>query len=147
MADINFELKELQTSARTYQKALLNIPVMALQELLVHMHPLANVRGEKIISWLKNNLQLGPYRKRVNEDGIEITGRSIKTYLGSVEQEFDPNEAGESIYASKTILGEEVKNFQFLYGTIKSNAKLANSQGSITFNSYMVRLKDLRLGQ
>ena len=49
--------------------------------------------------------------------------------------------------ASKTILGEEVKNFQFLYGTIKSNAKLANSQGSITFNSYMVRLKDLRLGQ
>lgn len=110
MADINFELKELQTSAKTYQKALLNIPVMALQDLLVHMHPLANVRGEKVISWLKNNLQLGPYRKRVNEDGIEITGRSIKTYLGSVEQEFDPNEAGESIYASKTILGEEVKN-------------------------------------
>lgn len=110
MQEIKFTPKDLKTSAQTYQKALLGIPVLSLQEELKHMTPVAGVRGKKTLTWLKNNVQIGPYRKRKNEDGIELEGRAIETYLGSVEQEFDPNEAGESIYASKTLLGEEIKN-------------------------------------
>lgn len=107
---IKFELDDLKTSAKTYEKQLLYFPVIALEKTIQHMNPKGGIHGEKTFSSFENDLELGPYNsKRKKDKEPTFKARTIKTYLGSVIQDFDPNDAVESIWGSKILLGEELK--------------------------------------
>lgn len=106
-----FELKitdsELQKSAVTYRKELLIMPVIAAMATLQHMTARPGVAGREVLGQLSGGIELGPYDpNRKDDDGLDITPRTLETYLGSVIKRFDMNSVAKTVYGALTTQGD-----------------------------------------
>lgn len=105
--------EELATSARKYRSELIMQPVHALADTLKHMNLRTGIRYSETVGELSGDIEMGPYSEtRIDESGVEIKGRTLYTYLGSVIKKFSPNSVAQSIYGSAITKGEALKNVE-----------------------------------
>lgn len=107
MGLINITDADLKKSATTYRRDLLTMPVIAAERTLRHMTGRPGVAGRETVGELSGEIELGPYDpKRVDESGVNITPRTLETYLGSVVKRFDVNEAAKTVYGELYAQGQ-----------------------------------------
>lgn len=103
--------EQLQLSGHKYRSELLQMPVHAMQETLQYMTLRRGIRYAETVGELTGNIELGPYSEtRIDNDGMNIKGRTLYTFLGSVVKKFSPNSVVKSIYDSAFTKGEELKS-------------------------------------
>lgn len=100
----------LALSCAKYRKELLQMPVHSMQETVQHMNVRRGIRYAETVGELTGNIDLGPYSEtRIDNDGMNIKGRTLYTFLGSVVKKFSPNSVVKSIYDSAITKGENLK--------------------------------------
>ena len=120
----------LALSGHKFRKELLQMPVHAMQETVQHMTVRRGIRYAETVGELTGNIDLGPYSEtRIDNDGMNIKGRTLYTFLGSVVKKFSPNSLVKSIYDSAITKGENLKNVDIAlrvlsYLTAKLGGKL-----------------------
>jgi len=104
---------ELAKSAAKYRKDLIMMPVIALATSLMHMTLRVGIRGKETVGELDGDIELGPYSEtRVDETGVNVKGRSLETFFGSVVKNFSPNSVVKSIYGDVALSGTALTNTQ-----------------------------------
>lgn len=104
-------LAELQKSAITYQKQLLQVPVLAAEDTLKYMRPYPGILGRHVITELSGSFQIAPYSRQNWGDGeATLTPRVLETYLGNNAYNFDPNELYGTVFGEAVFKGEELKS-------------------------------------
>ena len=107
--ELTFE--ELAQSARKLRKQLLQIPVYQAEKALKYMTPRVGIRVAETVGTLTGDMQFGPYDEdREDNQDVNITPRTLFTYLGSVVKNFRPNTIVQSIWGPSVLHGEGMKN-------------------------------------
>ena len=102
---------DLQKSATTYRKKLLQLPVIKAMATLQHMTGIPGLAGRLTVGTLSGDIELGPYNaKRVDSSETGILPRTLETFLGSVIKEFDPNTVAKTVYGEVFAQGKELVN-------------------------------------
>lgn len=113
MAQTIITLDELQKSAHTYERQLLQMPVIAAEDTLKHMTPMPGLFGRHTLTEITGQFELGPYKRDRWADGqVTLTPRTIETFLGNNALNFDPNELYGTIFGERVFKGEAVKATQ-----------------------------------
>lgn len=111
MGQMTITPEQLQLSGHKFRSDLLQMPVHAMQETLKYMTLRRGIRYAETVGELTGDIDLGPYSEtRIDNDGINIKGRTLYTYLGSVVKKFSPNSVVKSIYDAAFTKGEELKS-------------------------------------
>lgn len=101
----------LAQSANKYRTELLKLPLLALGYALNYFTIRPGIRGSETVGQIDGDFELGPYDPyRVDRKDVNVTGRTLHSYFGSVVKEFDPNSVYQSIYGSSIVKGEGLKN-------------------------------------
>ena len=125
------ELAKLSTSAAKLRKELLRMPLMALKDVLAHVTLRTGIRYSETIGELTGSMELGPYSEtRVDENDVDITPRTLYTYLGSVDKKFSPNSIYQSIWGSNITKGDGLKTTDI---TQQALALLASKVGAALY--------------
>ncbi|WP_304731577.1 hypothetical protein [Paramuribaculum intestinale] len=115
MGKVKITDQDLATSARTYRKDLLMVPVHALAKSLQHMTLRSGVRHSEKVGELTGDIEMGPYSEtRVDDKNVSISTRELKTYLGSVVKKFSPNSVAQTVYGSSITKGESLTNVEIV---------------------------------
>lgn len=115
MGKVKITDQDLATSARTYRKDLLMVPVHALAKSLQHMTLRTGVRHSEKVGELTGDIEMGPYSEtRVDDNAVSISTRELKTYLGSVVKKFSPNSVAQTVYGSSITKGESLTNVEIV---------------------------------
>lgn len=86
------------------------MPVIGLESTLKHMTLRTGIRYEETVGELSGGIEIGPYDEdRVDTDDVDATGRTLRTYFGSVVKKFSPNKVYQSIYGDSIIKGDALK--------------------------------------
>lgn len=102
---------DLAKSAQTYRKDLLTLPVIGAAATLQHMTARPGVRGKETVGELSGTFQIGPYDPtRRESDAVNVTSRTLETFLGSCIADFDPNKVWQTVYGSLVTQGEDLKS-------------------------------------
>lgn len=110
-SEINITPAELAKSAAKFRKELVKIPITGLSSALRFFTLRTGIQGSETVGEMSGAIDLGPYNAyRVDQSGLGIAGRELKTYLGSAIKRFDPNQVFGSIYGSQITQGEGLKN-------------------------------------
>ena len=127
----------LALSGHKFRKELLQMPVHAMQETVQHMTVRRGIRYAETVGELTGDIDLGPYSEtRIDNDGMNIKGRTLFTYLGSVVKKFSPNSVVQSIYDSAITKGEELKNVDIALRVLSFlTAKLGHNLQSHIWNA------------
>lgn len=109
---INFTPEELAKSAVKYRQTLLAMPIIALDRSLQHMTLRPGIRYKEIVGELGGSIEIGPYNEtREDETGLNVTGRELETFFGSVIKKFSPNSVAQSVWGSQmTTSGDTLKS-------------------------------------
>lgn len=109
---INFTPEELAKSAVKYRQTLLAMPIIALDRSLSHMTLRIGIRYKEIVGELGGAIEIGPYdENREDKTGLNVTGRELETFFGSVIKKFSPNSVAQSVWGSQmTTSGDALKN-------------------------------------
>ena len=101
---------ELAKSAHKFRKELLIMAVIALNSSLVHMKLRTGVCYRETVGQLEGGIEIGPYDEaRVDNSSLNIKGRTLETFLGSVVKKFSPNSVYKSLYGDSIISGDGLK--------------------------------------
>lgn len=101
----------LAKSAAKYRREILMMPVFALGEFLQHVSLRTGIRYSETVGEMSGSMELGPYSEtRIDDDDVNIVGRTLYTYFGSVIKKFSPNKVYQSIYGNAITKGEGLKN-------------------------------------
>jgi hypothetical protein len=101
----------LAKSAAKYRREILMMPVFALGEFLQHVSLRTGIRYSETVGEMSGSMELGPYSEtRIDDDDVQIEGRTLYTYFGSVVKKFSPNKVYQSIYGNAITKGEGLKN-------------------------------------
>ncbi|MCM1356522.1 MAG: hypothetical protein NC212_08980 [Staphylococcus sp.] len=102
---------ELATSAAKFRTDLLKMAMLALGPALNFFTLRTGIRYGETVGQLSGSMEIGPHDPyRVDNDDIDIAGRTLYTYFGSAVKRFDPNTVIQSIYGSSITKGEGLKN-------------------------------------
>ena len=109
--------EELAKSAHKYRKELLVMAVIALQSSLQHMTLRTGVRYKETVGELSGGLELGPYSEtRTDNSDVNVDGRTLETFLGSVIKKFSPN----SVYKSLPVAWRRShRHYGYHHGSIR----------------------------
>lgn len=129
MAGVKFTHDDLNKTAVKYRKDLLMMPMFRMAETLQHMSSRYGIQYQEKVGELTGDIQFGPYSEtRIDDSGVDIKGRTLETYLGSVVKKFSPNSVYQSIYADSVTKGESLKQTEitrrvlaFLSGKLGEN--------------------------
>ncbi|MDE6791781.1 MAG: hypothetical protein K2J48_01675 [Muribaculaceae bacterium] len=89
---LSYTLEDYQQSARTYRSDLLRLPILALSRILAHMTLRPGVRYEEVVGQTDLDIELQPYVRDARQNkNLELGLRILKTYFGTVNNDFDPN--------------------------------------------------------
>lgn len=101
----------LAKSAAKYRREILMMPVFALGEFLQHVSLRTGIRYSETVGEMSGSMELGPYSEtRIDDDDVQVVGRTLYTYFGSVVKKFSPNKVYQSIYGNAITKGEGLKN-------------------------------------
>lgn len=125
------------TSARTYRKELLQIPVHRLADSLDQFTIRPGIRYEEKVIGIDPDMQFGPYDSDRTASLVPTNSvRTLKTYFGSVRREFDPNQYYKTILGSAITKGEELKSTQIALKVLEIlSGKLGDHLSRSIFNA------------
>lgn len=131
---------ELVNSGHKYRKEIIAMPVVALQKTLKHMTVHKGVRGEVTIGAYDNDAELRPYRtsKDATDKGV-MYGRTLRTNLGDLVEEFDPYKLFASVYGEQFSslterTGAQIVKDMSLYIAKKVGSKLGKALFKARYN-------------
>lgn len=135
-APVQITPEELAKSARKFRKELLMMPVHSMSETLQHMRARYGIRFAETVGELSGDVEMGPYSEtRVDEGDINIKGRTLHTYLGSVVKNFSPNSVVGSIYDSAQTKGESLKRAEIVKRVVAYlSAKIGDNLNAVIWN-------------
>ena len=82
---------ELKKSFITYRKDILQMPILALEEVTKYMQLRQGVRYAEEVGELAGAFEIGPFSyTRIDDEQVKIVGRKLETFLGSGVKEFNP---------------------------------------------------------
>lgn len=136
-APVQITPEELAKSARKFRQELLMMPVHSMSETLKHMRARYGIRYAEIVGELSGDLEMGPYSEtRVDKEGVNIKGRTLYTYLGSVVKDFSPNSVVGSIYDSAQTKGEALKRAEIVKRVVAYlSAKIGDNLNAVIWNA------------
>lgn len=104
----------LETSAATYQRQLITMPLEILkEETLKYITLVPGVRNSVTFGELTGDAQLGPWSRERKEDAnYHIDGRTLQVYPGNCTYDFDPMEVFNSIYGTHIINADQPNDMQ-----------------------------------
>lgn len=128
---------ELAQSAHKFRKELIQVPMHAMRETTQHMTVRTGIRYKETVGELSGDIDLGPYSEtRIDNNNINIKGRTLETFLGSVVKKFSPNSVVKSIYDSAITKGEQLTNVEIARRVLAYlSAKLGHNLASHIFNA------------
>ena len=110
-AHIEITPDELKKSFITYRKDILQMPILALEEVTKYMQLRQGVRYAEEVGELAGSFEIGPFSyTRIDDEQVKIVGRKLETFLGSGVKEFNPISVVQSIYGSAVVQGDALKN-------------------------------------
>ena len=128
---------ELAQSAHKFRKEIIQVPMHAMRETTQYMTVRRGIRYKETVGELSGTIDLGPYSNtRIDTNDINIKGRTLETFLGSVVKKFDPNSVVKSIYDSAITKGEQLTNVEIARRVLAFlAAKLGHNLSSHIFNA------------
>lgn len=102
MAKITFSPEEFQQAAATFRKDLLRLPIISAQATLKYMTVRPGILYEESVGSADVDIELAPYKpnRRTNVD-LDLGVRTLATYFGSVNGDFEPNKYIQTILGHK----------------------------------------------
>lgn len=101
----------LNESARKNRKELLIMPIIGLAATLKHMSIRTGIRYEEVVGQLAADLELHPFTgEMAYEDEPTIEGRTLKTFLGSMELLVLTQSLLSTIYGTAITKGDALKS-------------------------------------
>ncbi len=102
---------ELNKAAQKFRKELLIMAVLGLGDTLKHMTLRTGVRYKETVGELTGPVELMPYTGLLEnagyeEDGMDINGRDLETFLGQAVKYFDPNVLVQTLYGAAVTKGK-----------------------------------------
>lgn len=136
-APVQITPDELAKSARKFRSELLMMPVHSMNETLVHMKPRYGIRYSETVGELSGDIEMGPYSEtRKDNEKVNIKGRTLYTYLGSVVKKFSPNSIVGSIYDSAQTKGEALTRAEIVKRVVSYlSAKIGNNLNAVIWNA------------
>ncbi len=111
MGKIVITPEDFQTAAIKYQKELLMLPIVALEQSTQYMTVMSGVAGKQVVGEADFNAQFAPYKaSRKGSTNLELKLRALETYLGNVVETFEPNQVVKTVFAGTSTLGDGQKN-------------------------------------
>lgn len=111
MGKIVITPEDFQTAAVKYQKELLMLPIVALEQSTKYMTVMSGVAGKQVVGEADFNAQLAPYKaSREGTANLDMKLRALETYLGNVVETFEPNQVVKTVFAGLSTLGDGLKN-------------------------------------
>lgn len=109
---------ELNKAAQKYRKELLIMAVIGLGTTLEHMTLRTGIRYKETVGEMDGPVELMPYtglteNEGYENDGIEVDGRDLETFLGQVYKEYDPNKLVQTLYGASVTNGKALENIDF----------------------------------
>lgn len=95
MGKLKYNTEDYQNAAITAEKELLKIPVITLRQSTKHMTVRRGIRGTVLVGAEDvSGAEMAPYVKNRKSDvNLDLNLRPLTTYFSSVNADFDPNEA------------------------------------------------------
>lgn len=94
MGKLTFNLEEFQDAAIRFRGDLLKVPMFALREMTQYMTVRTGIRGSELVGKQEVDAEFAPYKaNRKTEVNLDLTLRVLQTYFGSLNADFDPNDA------------------------------------------------------
>lgn len=110
-AKVKVTPEQLATSAAKIRSELIKVPMLSLGAALNYFTLRTGIRYSETVGELSGSIELGPHDAyRVDSDDINVVGRTLYTYFGSVVKKFDPNSVVQTVYGSSVLKGEGLKN-------------------------------------
>ena len=89
---IIFSDEDYKKAAKNWKLPLLQMPLLAIQDILQYMSGMGNVRYKVALPTIEGHAQFGPYNAfRKDEGDVNVKFRELETYCGSVIKDFEPN--------------------------------------------------------
>ena len=106
-----FTPEALSDAFQKHRTELIVMPMFAMHTALQHMGFRDGIRYKEHIHEMKGNFQMGNFDKYKKGDGaIEITQRTLETFLGNCIEPIDPVSIYKSLWGSDITKGEGLKN-------------------------------------
>lgn len=97
--DLTKIASELNGSAQKFRKKILRLPSIGLEEALLYMTARPGVAYKETVGKIGANAELRPYDGENNgKKTVELTNRTIETFLGSCVELFDPNQLRKTVW-------------------------------------------------
>lgn len=102
MGKIKFTEEDFQKAAITFDKDLLKIPLFAISDTTKYMTMRTGIQGTELVGQETVKAQFAPYKaNRKTDVDLELVLRPLTTYFGSLNADFDPNEAISTLLGHK----------------------------------------------
>lgn len=102
MGKLQFTLEDFQKAAATFKKQLLRLPVLGINDTVQYMTPMPGVTYETIVGSSTVKAELAPYKAgRRTDANLDLQLRALRTYFGSVNADFEPNSAIQTLLGHK----------------------------------------------
>ncbi|MBD5288173.1 MAG: hypothetical protein HDS28_03750 [Bacteroides sp.] len=95
MGKVNYTEEDFQKAAISFKNDLVAIPVLSLKDTTKFMTVVTGVRYEELVGTKSTNARFRPAgsKKEADQVDLNLNLRALKTYLGDLTAEFDPNTA------------------------------------------------------
>lgn len=124
MGKVTITPAALAKSAIKYRREILMMPVFALNEFLKHVSLRSGIRYAETVGQMAGSGELGPYNAdRIDDNDLQIVGRTLYTYFGSLVKKFDPNSVYQSIYGAAVTKGDGLKTVDITRDVLNYLAK------------------------
>ncbi len=120
MAEFKITPADLQKSAHEYRKMLLTLPYISLKAAMPYLTLRTGVQYKQTVGQINDGSEYGPYDPDRESGDVNIEGRTLETFLGSVIKKFDPNEVLQSVYGSLVNQGEGLKTTEISKAVISA---------------------------
>lgn len=98
MSKLQFSNDDFQQAAATFRKELLRLPIIGAEATLKYMTIRPGVRYEEMVGQLTAGAEIAPYKAGKKSDAdVKLIIRPLKTYFGSVNADFEPNSAIQTL--------------------------------------------------
>jgi hypothetical protein len=121
-------LEDYKKTADKWEKVLQELPIAQAQDVLQYMRGITGLRGKMHLGSISAKSEFGPYsRDRKNASDVKIDYRDITTYMGSVIEDFHPNDyAMLTMGYTQPTLGDALKGAST---TLLVLAQIAKARG------------------
>lgn len=104
MGKVKYTEEDLQNAAITFKNDLTAIPVLSISETTKFMHVQTGVRFEELVGAKSTNAKFRPRGKggkKADDVDLNLLLRKLKTYVGELTANFDPNQTIQTIIGHK----------------------------------------------